>query len=884
MQIGATLTLVCTDQSSAQRLADEARLVQLFKAQPSLAPGITKLLQPEIQRYAERGWPKAELYSFVGSIQHLGALNRLAVLRPVLEIHGAPLHLLPLPFLERDFEPEFVKQCATFLGKVNPLYLSKGWPTAELGSALAPAIAGPQGAASLRLLLEIIPKYVERGWRVEGVIASIVGSVTDLPSDLRWRELAGHAELLGLPWEIVPSKFTERVITPEGLKFYLEGVGELVKVIPPGFLLNQRSTQLYNLITGLSSEWHETAGRERVAVEFLRILSDADRLGGFEGLDSGKIFWALRDLELMMVALGPEKFLSGRYRSALREAFRLNLEVRRQGVQSDDYYYNYGAGRDANERIVSLFRFAVGQGQSDYLANRIRDALAHGTVAPENQSHYLRDLHARTAMIALMRNLDPHLRTDAANALSAAYKADAPPYRLDSTEAQQLVNEVFQVMRRAYDGYFGFSAPMFEMRRPPGQDHPLMVRFGKDVASSVQYLNCSDNDEFPGRGIVISGAQPDRLFVSDRDNLEDPFHRYKKAWPWARTAINDLASTRFVFARGFIAVMGPDDRRFALDGKHYSYIFFNDHFHNPDGQAAFLIPTELLREKLSGVGISWEDYTGYDRALPDINTRGLLPSDLLKEAAARRMNILNLGWPSNVGGLYHAYPPRSSPHFEWEAGNSGTQDLATHVHGSYVLGRGYQSTMTPELDKALQPLRLLHSQVYELSTDYQNLLDLLRTGQTLWHRGQTISRTDDGAEQDTELEREEPESEDEPPSEEDSGEERVSVNPDAARMLIEAYRWHRGREEWPDSPERFPILVGADPLHWHAKPRSPFLLDTYTMTLTLRDPESGAVRATINLPTEGDGLGEEEFAIWAEHVMPLFRQPIDIRFYDRRLL
>ncbi len=533
---------------------------------------------------------------------------------------------------------------------------------------------------------------------------------------------------------------------------------------------------------------------------------------------------------------------------------------------------------------------------SPTLLKTFNQGLQNGIIKPINPLlKALQEMAIHTAIVNLIGNDPEGIKDFSRTAIQDIASSDSLPYARvgKSLKAQKMYNETLEVYNRAFNSYHGFSSLTFETKRSPTKEPPLLARFGRDTAQSIKYLNAKDITLFPGRGFLISGPVLEKIFAIDKQSIinnEDPFHRYKTAWPWSKEIFDDLSKTHFLFTRGMIAVSCPGDPKYELEdsnGKkiNYSYVVFNDHHHNYGFDAAFLVPTEVLRKKLNGTTIPYENYTGpsLHKDIKDINEAGFKPEDLINEAKAIPANVLNLCWGSNIGGgLCNAYPVGSTPYHEWEKSEElkdETKDIYEHIHKSHMTGT-YESHMTKELRNKLIPLRKAHDEVYMLTNRYQNLLDLFKLSLAKWHKGETLgeaqeplNETDDDLFKKTETKFEQFLKEE---ALDDMEVEGFNLNPNANRMLVEAYKWHKEHESEKANPNDFPILVLANALDWWTKPESPFMLDTFDMSLTINDQK-------IQLPQDSNGIQEEELKIWHEQIIPYLRDSkADLRFYDRR--
>lgn len=547
------------------------------------------------------------------------------------------------------------------------------------------------------------------------------------------------------------------------------------------------------------------------------------------------------------------------------ELARLSAEYQREGRKLEPLLVCYQQFQGVMRKYPQL------ESRRDVIFKKANEVLADSITRPDLPlKKVIAQLAVHEGIVSLLREKDPVKQEQARALVQNLGKGDTLPFALKlrgtkkqasrpNPEAQDAYRQTREVYARSFDLHYGFGALTIEAARPPDREPALLARFGYDVAQSCKYVNAKDVNAFPGRGFLISGIIPEKVFVDLEADAKDPFAYFKEnIFPWAANEFDSLNKAHFLFTRGLIAVSCPGEAQFRIGAVDYSYVIFNEHFHRQPEQIAALVPTALLREKLKGRTIAYEDYVGFEPQRGDINDEPLTLRDFMQEAEELPSYVINLGWGSNIGGgLCNAFAPGKFPYFEWERDRRGeTKDIWGHIHKSHILGV-YSSVMTPPMDKALQPLREAHAQVYSLASGYQNLFDLFRISQSFWHKGYTVDRKFDLVEEDLEQQ----------PLEEDDGEEGQAVNPHSFRMLEEAYRWHAGDKQQP-------ILCLAPVLDYWNIPKSPFWLDTRDMTLRFGE-------RVIQLPPESDGRGEEEQRVWMEEVMPLWNTSNDLRFYQR---
>lgn len=498
------------------------------------------------------------------------------------------------------------------------------------------------------------------------------------------------------------------------------------------------------------------------------------------------------------------------------------------------------------------------------------------------------ELTSHSAIYTMLRSDSVPERSKALQIYTQISTNDHLPYPLFLDEARQKPNpeagrvqgEIEKVMRRIFDVYHGFSALTFDCMRTPEKEPPAIARFGKDVANTFKYVHSNDPMGFPGKGFLVSGIKPEKLFGPDK-GAEGLLQKYKEACKWAKNEFGDLENTHFLFTRGFIVVTSIGDKYKLPSGNekgdhiNYSYVVFNDHQHNYKNVAAYLVPTQVLNEMLKGTTFGLDDMGEATLNVEDINEKIPTPRAFIEAAQKIGANVLNIGWGSNYGGsLSNAYPPDSAPYHTWEPEmrqKGETKDFWGHVHKSHMHS-GYKNTMKTLGDDILM-FRQAHKEVYDITTSYQNLLDLFRISFSLWHKGQTAGEIIKPPNYDPFVDNDAREIE-EVASEDIYGE--ALYNPNTPRMLFEAYKWHEGRSYGRNNPNDFPVLVVADTFNYWNQPNSEVYLDTYDMTLKIGDK-------TYELPTDFSEVGDVEITLWREKVMPYVSSiSKDLRFYHKK--
>lgn len=438
---------------------------------------------------------------------------------------------------------------------------------------------------------------------------------------------------------------------------------------------------------------------------------------------------------------------------------------------------------------------------------------------------------------------------------------------------------------KMYDHFHGYGALTVECKRPPNKEPPLLARFANDLGK-VRLINAREIGEFPGRGFLIKRLDPRRIFAADKTHA-DPFHHYRDAWPGLAEQIDDLINTAFIFCRGMIVIGCHHPERYnlsipGLPAVSYSYVFFNEHFKNPLCKVAYLVPTILIKNKFRDSFIEFEDYKTFDPDKPDINKIIWSPETLADLAAQVGLPIFEVGRAGNITRGFSQLAGNSV--YPYMVNLKKLIEEHNEVMDEWNKGVMYDYG-TDKREKALNRIRALKFEISTVQTQvanlgsrsmgmlgilgrYHNLFDLFRISLALWHKGQTADSgvANNEAFQTAQL----------TPSVDDIGE--AFFNPSAVRMLVEAYVWHKEGHESGLKKKDFPVLVLANTLDYWRIPPSPFVLDTWNLTLNM----SGE---TIELPQWSNGRGEEEVEVWTDRVLPLAQSTLkDLRFYDREAI
>lgn len=513
------------------------------------------------------------------------------------------------------------------------------------------------------------------------------------------------------------------------------------------------------------------------------------------------------------------------------------------------------------------------------LLPRIASLLETEIFGPDIFDYHLRELKAEALMPTLLFGKDKTEITDAVSSFQSIAINDHVPFDERDPRAAQVRKETFAIARRIWDLYVGFGALTFEgMRR--GERLASLAEFGLDSASSVHAIRGDNKEHAPGRGYLISFLSKDNLFARSPSVKGDPHQDLKLSMPWAARELDDIELSRYFFMRQGLGVIPPQVPKYEINGVHYSFIAWNDHFHNSWCDRAFLVPTEILLEQLRGsLSSLGEELSGSIDAAVDINLSYLNPRGLEMICQERKLSLLDVGSGSVLGGgMCNAFPVRSAPYFSWEDNSYlyVTKDIWGHSHKSYMLRGTYQRKMDQNLDRALEPLREAHVLVRDVTNRCLNLLSWFQLGNAFWRKGQTVPYKKDGL------------------SEGGSGGQRSEANniplptpeltkeespgafrptPYSNRMLMQAYDWHHVFSQRGAERKDFPVLGSISALRYSVQPKQ-ILLDTHDLTIW-----DG--KRWWQLPPWSDGSGPEEIEIWNERILSKLGALDDLRWYRR---
>jgi len=487
----------------------------------------------------------------------------------------------------------------------------------------------------------------------------------------------------------------------------------------------------------------------------------------------------------------------------------------------------------------------------------------------------LRDLKMH-ALTDIMRNAtDESRKAWARNLMAREFNMGGPPYVEGTEAARRHFNETMQVVDRALRDNKGLGGMAFDTRGLPRTRRfepipPMLVRFGLDSAEATYIVNSKDNSRFPGKGFYIRGIDPHKVFRADPKWKE--LGKSSPHWKWLeggglfgssyfhRFNMEDFSKIDFLDLRGVEVAIPPADRRYMLDGVPYSYLFYNRHF-APYPQAALGVPSVVIHELLGNSLIDANDFRGFDPSRTDISKADFSYKGLLAACERRGLNLLDLTYGSVMGGgLCNVYLPQALPHYAWQQSAVASPDWTDswgHIHKYFQVSR--LASGARGLHEHLAYARRLHYDVMDLFRSLQDYVAARRFALSFYKMGCTIIRDSDSTQGRDERGGQQLNAAESPER---------RVHEYRYRMLQESYRWYHGAREQRWQFEHFPELHFAwvlDPNSLPPKSERRFHLDLATMVLRTK-------AGKFQLPKDGDGMGEEERAIWAEHVVPHFER------------
>jgi hypothetical protein len=536
----------------------------------------------------------------------------------------------------------------------------------------------------------------------------------------------------------------------------------------------------------------------------------------------------------------------------------------------------------ATETILSLTEMAAG----DYLFEKVREGIDE---CRNPNSNYLtnlkRDLTAHRAIQLLSygarwRSLPEERQKPFARAavIMKSFTTDHLPFAIPRKRegieerepempeaARVMLEETHAAFRFGFDMSYGFKSLRYPCSRI-GEERAEIADFGIDAGGTVFGLHASSIEKLPGRGYMLVGLDPLKAFEPDPESLDTAratFSKYYDAWSFGH-GLDHLEQTQFWFTRQFIALTAPTESQFSIAGNHYSLIAVNMARKNPFCNKLLAVPTEVWSSFFEGTLVPIDEYESGSFTAEDLSAKNLTIENLRLECKQRGLPIFDITSGSAFrGSLVNAGTPQGAPYHEWEAMRQReTKDAWGHVHKSHGLGDWTQHQRMKdgdEMDIFLEPIREGHAEINAMVSGYRDIMFCTLKYLHYWRRGLTI--TDD---------LEDPH--DEAETTEDEG--AFETAPNAGRMLEYAYSWYNHLQENADAVRHQPpILYAQQELSLGRLPLRP-LLDT--ADLTVFDGTDWQ-----QLPAWGNGTGEEELALFRQHVLTSLEPSEGLCFLDR---
>lgn len=162
--------------------------------------------------------------------------------------------------------------------------------------------------------------------------------------------------------------------------------------------------------------------------------------------------------------------------------------------------------------------------------------------------------------------------------------------------------ELTPLLDQAFDFARGYNVLREELSAGLGSGllPSRLSRFGHEVAALCIPMSSPARDRFPGAGVIIRGIAPEIFSPLEHGLVGDLGHAIHAVTQTFGSAPREIHRTTFIVTQHLFAIVGRDSPRYALDGKHCSYLITPDSPHNPDRHAGWLVPTELITSAILG--------------------------------------------------------------------------------------------------------------------------------------------------------------------------------------------------------------------------------------------------------------------------------------------
>jgi hypothetical protein len=491
--------------------------------------------------------------------------------------------------------------------------------------------------------------------------------------------------------------------------------------------------------------------------------------------------------------------------------------------------------------------------------------------------------------------------------------ADSPPY-MDSDQYADAMAAAHRVAREAINQSGSFwslawlarslpqniTGPVEALLRNPQSlgNKSTLEQFAEHLSlRPFQRLTSRTAQDYPGTGFIINGLNLPKILgfkdVSDNDiesksiyrlwinSIESLLSKDPKNSGYFQNRYNlsgvmeDAAKSRFILARGFIAITPPDKLLYSIrcsdkedlkeytdnsTNKYYDYtdgegklhktsrwniipepfslIVFNDHFgDHKNHEKSYLVPTKVLETALSR---SVQGNTGaQDRSTDtnrlDFTNAKMKLKDLQDIAKEMELPLLDLASSSNIGSLSNAFPKGWPTYHDWEnnldrtAPHETSDHAKTHYHKTHYRGRGYESDMTPYMN-LIYPLQEAENNIDHTASSLQGIFKVLELSLNSFINGRSFINSEELGLMPMPV-----------------NENTRNIEENAHYMLARAYKINSALSAERAEKKQFPILVKSDDFTRLSHLPAPYpQLDTYTMVLKTLDENNNVQEERLN--------------------------------------
>ena len=404
-----------------------------------------------------------------------------------------------------------------------------------------------------------------------------------------------------------------------------------------------------------------------------------------------------------------------------------------------------------------------------------------------------------------------------------------------------------------------------------------------------QRLTSRAAQDYPGTGFIINGLNLPKILgfkdVSDKDieskniyrlwidSIESLLSKDPKNSGYLQNRYNlsgvmeDAAKSRFILARGFIAITPPDKflysircsdkeytnkysdytdqegriqntSRWNIIPEHFSLIVFNDHFgDHKNHEKSYLVPTTVLETALSRSvqGNSGAQDRSTDTNRLDFTNAKMKLEDLQGIAKEMELPLLDLASSSNIGSLSNAFPKGWRTYHDWENNLDFTAPYETsdhakgHYHKTHYRGEGYEPDMTPYMN-LIYPLQEAENNIDHAASSLQGIFKVLELSLNSFINGRSFINSEELGLMPMPV-----------------NENTSKIEENAHYMLVKAYKINSALSAEKAKEKQFPILVRSDDFTRLSHLPAPYpQLDTYTMVLKTLDSDGNVQEERLN--------------------------------------